>query len=68
MIHPTDSEKDHIASRWYDWTGKNKQLSIVEKFYKKDAIEANGFIHEDGSIRFEFEIVRESFRGLYEGL
>ena len=35
---------------------------MTEDFYKSDELERDGFIHQDGSLRFEFEIIKKSYR------
>ena len=62
MIHSSDKEKDFIQKSKADWTGKDCNTFVTAKCYKSDDLQRNGFIHQDGSLRFEFEITRKNYR------
>ena len=62
MIHYSLKEKEFIQIRKFDWTGKDDFNWVLAEFYKSDELERDGFIHPDGSLRFEFEIIKKNYR------
>ena len=57
MLHSSDRSKDFS----YKHTGKYERSFHSPTFYKIADLEKNGFIHPDGSLRFEFSIKRHQF-------
>ena len=62
MIHSSYKEEDFSKEDKFDWIGEDDYYWIMPDFYKSDELERDGFIHQDGSLRFEFEIIRQNYR------
>ena len=61
MLHSTNSQKDFKIEGIIDWTGSNEDgLIICEEFYAIADLEEDGFIHPDGSLRFEYSIKKRN--------
>jgi hypothetical protein len=61
MLHSSDRQKDFKYETTDDWTGQ-KNLNIVkDKYYPINDLAKDGFIHADGSLRFEFKIKKHNF-------
>ena len=60
MLHSTNRQKDFKEEGIFDWTAKNKTSLNLPKFYAIDDLEKDGFIHPDGSLRFEFGIKKHN--------
>jgi len=52
MLHSSDREKDFKYKLTIDWTGKDNYCLVESKFYAINDLAKDGFIHEDGSLRF----------------
>ena len=61
MLHPIDPSKDFIYQKTNNWSGKNDTCFGFPEFYKIEDVGKNGFIHLDGSLRFEFLIKKHRF-------
>ena len=61
MIHSSERKKDVELSDKVDYTDlqNNYGLIMSEKFYAIADLAKDGFIHADGSLRFEFKIRRK---------
>ena len=60
MTHSSDKRtKDFAKVLSHDWAGKDLSTSITSKFFKLDRLATDGFIHQDGSLRFEFEVIKQ---------
>lgn len=61
MVHSSDRKKDFKFEYPFDWTGKGNMTLIEEKqFYEIKDLEKDGFVHADGSLRFEFKIKKKN--------
>ena len=62
MVHSEDSQKDFEDRSTTDWTDKGDICFITAEFYRIDDLSKDGFIHEDGSLRFILFIKRNNFQ------
>ena len=61
MLHSSDRQKDFKHEYTNDWTGKVDYFCwVTPQFYSLAEVEKNGFIHADGSLRFEFKIEKHN--------
>ena len=64
MVHSTNRQKDFERESIedfelegiYDWTGLNETSLVCDKFYAIADLKKDGFIHPDGSLRFEYKV------------
>ena len=70
MLHCTDSKKDKVDEYRNDWTGKGNMAFLNSKFYRIADLEKDGFIHPDGSLKFEFAVEKNynSLLNVYQRL
>ena len=61
MLHPTDGDKTYSEKNIDDWTGKDAFCWRNNLFFKIESLDKYGFIHSDGSLRFEFYIKKNDF-------
>ena len=62
MLHCSDSSMDfQISEEKFDFTEVNEIGSCQFKFYAKADLEKDGFIHPDGSLRFEFFVQKHNY-------
>ena len=62
MVHSEDTQKDFEDRSTTDWTDKGDICFITAEFYKIEDLAKDGFIHEDGSLRFILFIKRHNFQ------
>ena len=60
MLHKTDPSKNFKDDGNDDWKGRKYWCYFNSEFYKIDELDIHGFIHDDGSIRFEFQIKKQN--------
>ena len=60
MLHSTNRQKDFKIENIFDWTGVNEISQIWYKFYEIADLEKDGFIHSDGSLRFEYKVEKRN--------
>lgn len=60
MLHSSDRQKDFREQETSDWMREDELTLINEKFYAIADLAKDGFIHTDGSLRFEFAIKRHN--------
>ena len=60
MLHSTNRQEDFKRESSDDWTGLNETSLIWYKFYTIAYLEEDGFIHPDGSLRFEYSIKKRN--------
>ena len=67
MLHPTQTDKEHCVEEpleFFEFEDGTSRASIDDElsdyFFKGTSIEREGFIHDDGSLRFEFKIKKET--------
>ena len=60
MLHSTNRQKDFEIEETFDWTGINETSMVWTKFYEIADLEKNGFIHPDGSLRFEYKVEKRN--------
>ena len=61
MLHSSDSAKNKILESLNDLSDTEKVGFITELFYPISDIEKDGFLHQDGSLRFEFSVRKHNF-------
>ena len=61
MLHSSDREKDFKDKNTWDWTGRDNLCFVKADFYLIADLSKDGFIHADGSLRFEFYIKKHNF-------
>ena len=61
MVHSSDRQKNFKKQNTYDWTGKNNMCIVHQKFYAIAGLARDEFIHADGSLHFEFKIMKQNF-------
>ena len=62
MLHSTDRAKSKESDYTVDWTGINDQIYSEPQFYPIPDLKKDGFIHTDGSLKFEFQIKKQNYR------
>ena len=60
MLHSKNRQKDFKEEGIADWTGINEASMIWQKFYAIADLEKDGFIHPDGSLRFEYKVEKRN--------
>lgn len=61
MINSTNRGKHYKEESSFDWKNKNDFTCVSPKFYKFCNLDQDGFIHADGSLRFDFYIKKNGF-------
>ena len=61
MLHPSGHSKDFSTEYTSDWKDKDDSGFTSPDFYKIDDLDKDGFIHPDGSLRFESTIKKHDF-------
>jgi len=61
MLHSSERLKDFREHETSDWMREDEFTLINEKFYAIADLAKDGFIHADGSLKFEFAIKRHNF-------
>ena len=56
MLHANENGKNDVTKRVHGFANKPKEGRGWRKFYEKGKLEKDGFIHPDGSLRFEFKV------------
>ena len=57
MLHSTNKQKNIKKEEIiFDWTGLDETSQVYYRFYPIANLAKDGFIHADGSLRFEFNI------------
>ena len=62
MLHSKDRAWDISRETTDDWTGEDDYSFMATEFYKIADLAKDGFIHEDGSLRFDFKIKKHNFQ------
>ena len=62
MLHSTDNSKDVRKEHTKDYGDDKKVSLLMEKFHPISDLAKDGFIHEDGSLRFQFFIKKHQLR------
>ena len=60
LLHKKDALKDVKFETAKDFS--RNSFFYFERFYKREDLQADGFIHPDGSLKFEFFIKRHNYR------
>ena len=60
MVHSTNRQKDFERESIDDWTGLNETSLVWDKFYAIADLKKDGFIHPDGSLRFEYKVEKRN--------
>ena len=60
MLHSVYRINDFEYDSTNDCTGKDHYYFSIKKFYAIADLAKDGFIHEDGSLRFEFKIKKHN--------
>ena len=63
MLHSTNRQKDIKKEQIFDWDEDNENETSRGwgKFYATADLEKDGFIHPDGSLRFEYKVEKCNF-------
>ena len=63
MLHPEDSSQDFVHEGFSEWIGDDNTGGYGDyEFYKKDQVKKDGFIHENGSLKFLFWVDKKNYR------
>ena len=60
MLYSTNRQKDIKRESIFDWTGLNETSLVWDKFYAIADLKKDGFIHPDGSLRFEYKVEKRN--------
>ena len=62
MVHPSDESKTFKKSYCIDMSRHSYGKHYPVLFYKKDKLERDGFIHQDGSLNLRFFVKKNKFQ------
>ena len=60
MLHKKDALKDVKFETTKDFS--RNSLFYFERFYKREDLKIDGFVHPDGSLKFEYFVKRHNYR------
>ena len=61
MLHSYDSDRDFIWDKGFEFESEHVSQVLIDEFYEEEDLAVDGFIHSDGSVRFEFCVKKQNY-------
>lgn len=62
MLHTSDSSKDFTTEVTSSWAGLDTHSRYAALFYEIKDLKKDGFIHKNGTLKFQFSIRKHNFK------